>query len=84
MRHNSHVGHWIVIDGVRTSYRGKLLAVVELGTEAILQMHPCYALEALSDTNGEVKVTSSDDAPFEIYSGACLAVGRQPATWAKT
>lgn len=81
-RHHYHIGEWVVIDGIRTSYRGILRGVYEWPSgDCILQMHPCFALEALADTKGEVKIASSMDAPFDIYSGAILGIGRQRDDW---
>ena len=80
-RHGHHVDRWVVIDGVRTSYRGKLVGVKELhGGEALLYLQPCYALESLADTDGEVEINTAE-APWDLYASACLGVGRQPKGW---
>lgn len=62
----------------------QLLRVEEHGADAILQLHPCYALEALSDASGEVKIPTSEEAPWELYDQAILGIGRQPETWPRT
>lgn len=80
-RHENLIGKWVVIDGVRTSYRGVLLSVQEMMGEAILHFHPCFALEALADTTNEVKLPSTPDVPWQVYTQAILAIGLQPFDW---
>lgn len=82
-RHASHLQTWVVLDGVRNSYRGFLMDIVEVSDGGILRLHPCYALEALADTNNEVKLNSSEEHPWNVYSAAILSLGQQPEGWAK-
>jgi hypothetical protein len=80
VRHGDKVGKWIVIEGVRTHYRGKLVHVEELAVDCILQLKPCYALEALADTTNEVEIETTQ-GPFEIYTQGILGLGHQPKRW---
>lgn len=78
-RHNTLIGQWVVIDGVRTSYRGVLDGVLEVGGGVcIFLMSNVRALESLADTNNEVMI-----GKFEIYSHAVLGVGKMNKDWAR-
>lgn len=83
VRHPGLIDKWVVIDGVRTSYRGILRGVDEVAEGALYAMDPCFALKSLSDTEGEVRLPTEDE-PFYVYSAGCLGIGCQPKGWSTT
>jgi len=83
-RHGDKVGRWVVIDGVRDHYRGKLLHVSEVGGGiALLHLAPAYWLQSLEGTDGEKKTTACEAAPLDLSSMVVGAVSLQPVSWAK-
>lgn len=84
-RHADKIGEWVMIDGVRDHYRGRLLSVVELGAgAAILRLAPCYWLGSLESTAGEVTTTATEEHPLDLSSWVVGAVSLQPADWPRT
>ena len=84
-RHADKWGEWIVIDGVRTHYRGRLQGVTELGFgRGLLHLHPAFELSALDNpASGEVQIGTSEEHPFDINTDAVIGVSLQPAAWTK-
>ena len=80
-RHSQHIGAWVIIDGVRNSYRGFLLGVTEVQEGAILHLHPCIFLDSLESTTGEIQMPSTVECPWDIYSSGILTLGQQPPSW---
>ena len=81
-RHADKIGEWIVIDGVRDHYRGRLLGVTEVGGgQALLHLGPCYWLYSLESTDGERATTATEEHPIDMSSMVVGAVSLQPADW---
>ena len=81
-RHGDKIGHWVMVDGVRDHFRGKLLRVTDLGYgKAIYHIAPCYWLYSQVDTESEKKTTGTAEHPFDLMSDVVCAVSLQPEDW---
>lgn len=81
-RHADKIGKWVMIDGVRDHYRGKLLHVTELGAgQAILHLAPCKWLDNMEGPSGERACSASPEHPFDLYSHVIEGVSLQPEDW---
>ena len=82
VRHADKIGKWVVIDGVRDHYRGRLLGVTEVGGGfAYLHMAPCYWLASLESTTGEKVTTATEEHPFDLQTIVVGGVSLQPEGW---
>lgn len=81
-RHGDKIGKWVVIDGVRDHYRGRLLGVSEVGGGiALLHLGPCYWLESLESPSNERVTTATEEHPMDLSSMVVGAVSLQPGDW---
>ena len=81
-RHHDKIGKWVVVDGVRDHYRGKLTHVTELGAgQAILHLAPCKWLDNMESPSGERATRATAENPFDLYSHVVEGISLQPADW---